>query len=58
MGVSVGTNERAGLAGMAPKMVPVSILGAGRTTVLVRVENLAVGTTADDVMVSHTLGRF
>ncbi|ORX38707.1 hypothetical protein BD324DRAFT_650053 [Kockovaella imperatae] len=28
----------------------VSILGAGRSTVLVRVENLAVGTTADDVV--------
>lgn len=35
----------------------VSILGAGKTTVLVRVANLAYGTTAEDVVVSslHTI---
>jgi len=30
----------------------VSILGAGRQTILVRVANLAQGTTAEDVVVS------
>lgn len=30
----------------------VSILGAGRTSVVVRVANLALGTTAEDVVVS------
>ena len=33
----------------------VSILGAGKTTVLVRVANLAYGTTAEDVVVSPLL---
>lgn len=36
----------------------VSILGAGKTTVLVRVANLAYGTTAEDVVVSRLLLRF
>lgn len=36
----------------------VSILGAGRTTVLVRVANLAYGTTAEDVVVSLSFASF
>jgi len=36
-------------------MSGVSILGAGRGTTVVRVENLAQGTTADDVIVRSFL---
>ena len=37
---------------IVPERGSVNILGAGRGTVLVMVENLAVGTTAEDVVVS------
>lgn len=49
-GASQGSSNGVGDGGS--RLEAVSILGAGRTSVLVKVENLAAGTTAEDVMVS------
>ena len=54
-----GVNAALGLASRERRRVEtsrgggVSILGAGRQTILVRVANLAQGTTAEDVVVSR-----